>query len=98
MGYRVAVTELDVDDSSFLPHEAHRDRLVADLYARFLDAVLPHQPDMVTTWGLFDHYSWLQSARPRVDGLPQRSLPFGRDYRPKPAWQVIRARGLGRGA
>jgi len=36
----------------------------------------------LTTWGFTDRHSWI--------GTPQRALPFGSDYLPKPAYVALR--------
>jgi endo-1,4-beta-xylanase len=97
LGVSIVVSELDVDDRRFPAAIEARDRLVADAYSRFLETVLGScSPVMINTWGLSDRSSWLQEFAPRPDGLPQRSLPFDADLRPKPAWRVLREFGIGR--
>jgi endo-1,4-beta-xylanase len=91
LNLQVFVTELDVDDS-FMPADIpERDRQVAELYRSFLENILRHNSvKAVLTWCLSDRDSWLQSFRPRKDGLPQRPLPFDAQLNPKPAFFALR--------
>jgi len=91
LNLQVFVTELDVDDS-FMPADIpERDRQVAELYRSFLENILRHNSvKVVLTWCLCDRDSWLQSFRPRKDGLPQRPLPFDAQLNPKPAFFALR--------
>ena len=89
----VYITELDVHDLATGDFGA-RDRQIADVYARFLDAALSNRRvRAVVFWGLSDRYSWLNDpARPnyaRPDGLPGRPLPFDADFRPTLAFDAI---------
>ena len=38
------------------------------------------------TWGITDRSTWLNHEGARKDGLPERSLPFDADLKPKPAF------------
>jgi endo-1,4-beta-xylanase len=97
LGLEIQITELDVTDEAAPADIARRDRLVADAYRRFLDAVLVEPAvKMVVTWGLSDRHSWIvrketNPVRWRKDGLPSRPLPFDADLRPKPACAAIAA-------
>ncbi len=90
LGLEVMITELDVTDNELPANIERRDQMVASAYERFLTAVLPH-PAVTTllTWGLADHYSWLNEFQPRADGLPPRPLPLDNHYRRKPSWHAI---------
>lgn len=93
LGLEIQITELDVDDRQLPGDPALRDRMVAAVYDRFLGAVLGNAAvRQVTTWGLSDRYTWLNSQAPRTDGLEQRPLPFDAALRPKPAVAVMRER------
>jgi endo-1,4-beta-xylanase len=76
---------------------AARDRLVADAYARFLDAALDETSlSVVVTWGLSDRHSWIvrhecSSQAWRSDRLPSRPLPFDAMLTRKPAWNALAA-------
>jgi endo-1,4-beta-xylanase len=88
---QIFVTELDVDDSALTADVAARDRGVSELYRDYLSSVLQHrQVKAVLTWGLTDADSWLNHAKPRSDGLPQRPLPFDADLNPTPAFYAMR--------
>ncbi|MGA2250186.1 endo-1,4-beta-xylanase [Terracidiphilus sp.] len=88
---KIVITELDVDDREAPADFAERDRLVADIYARYL-AVILDSPAVAAavTWGLVDPYSWYNSVYfkdyRRDDHLPQRPLLFDADFKPKPSF------------
>lgn len=86
LGLEIYITELDVNDQNLPGSVEARDRVVAENYARFLDAVLA-QPAVktVVTWGLSDRYTSKTTMFSRRDGAPVRPLPFDADLRPKPA-------------
>ena len=91
LNLQVFVTELDVDDAYMPADIPERDRQVADIYNSFLENILRHNSvNAVLTWCLSDRDSWLQSFRPRKDGLPQRPLPFDAQLNPKPAFFALR--------
>ena len=91
LNLQVFVTELDVDDSAMPADIPERDRQVAELYHSFLENILRHNSvKAVLTWCLSDPDSWLQSFRPRKDGLPQRPLPFDAQLNPEPAFFALR--------
>jgi len=95
LGLTIQITELDVTDENAPADQAVRDRLVADTYARFLDAALDEAAvKMVMTWGLSDRHSWIvrretNESKWRVDSSPSRPLPFDADLKPKPAFEAI---------
>jgi endo-1,4-beta-xylanase len=95
LGLDIQITELDVTDAAAPADISRRDRLVADAYRRFLDAVLGEQAvKMIVTWGLSDRHSWIvrketNPLRWRKDGLPSRPLPFDAALRAKPAFAAI---------
>jgi endo-1,4-beta-xylanase len=85
LGYRLLVTEFDVDDRALAPPVTARDRAVADYGRAYCDLMLGYpQLDTIVVWGLADRYSWLQQFRPRVDDLPKRPTPYDADFAPKP--------------
>lgn len=87
----IFVTELDVDDSALPANVSERDRAVGELYRDYLTNVFEHrQVKAVLTWGLTDADSWLNHAKPRSDGLPQRPLPFDADLKPTLAFNAMR--------
>lgn len=90
LGYKVILTELDVSDRGLPSDLVTRDRIIADVYERYLNVVLDESAVVaVNTWGLSDRYSWLASVQPRFDGLPVRTLPLDSDLSPKMAWFAI---------
>ena len=90
MKLQVFVTELDVNDADLPGNIEERDRDVAALYGDFLHQVLQHRcVKAVLTWGLTDRDSWLNSFKPRADGLPKRPLPFDSNMQAKPAFYAI---------
>ncbi len=84
-GLEILITELDVLDDGLPADRRTRDRLVADVYRRYLNATL-QEPAVaaVITFGLSDRYTWLQEDYGREDGAPRRPLPFDEDLRPNP--------------
>lgn len=93
LGLEIQITELDVDDRQLRGDPALRDRLVAAEYDTFLAAVLSNPAvRQVTTWGLSDRYTWLNSQAPRPDGRGQRALPFDEALQAKPVVAVMRER------
>ena len=90
LGLEIMITELDVADQELPADIDRRDQLIAKAYEDFLGMVLPH-PAVTTlvTWGLADHYTWLNESRPRSDGLPSRPLPLDDQFQRKPAWDAI---------
>lgn len=93
LGLEIQITELDVDDRQLPGDPALRDRLVAAEVDSFLAAVLSNPAvRQVTTWGLSDRYTWLNSQAPRSDGRGQRALPFDEALQAKPAVAVMRER------
>jgi endo-1,4-beta-xylanase len=92
MGYKLKVTELDVNDAQREGTIAARDADSAVLVRSWLDMMMGYpQLNEVLTWGLNDKYSWLQSAEfgARRDGLPKRPLPYDAAFQPKPMRQAI---------
>lgn len=92
MGYRIVITEFDVNDRRTPSDIAIRDQRVADYARAYLDLMFsyPQLGDFLC-WGLSDRYSWLPGFDPRPDGLPQRGLPFDANFQPKPLRAAIAA-------
>ena len=93
LGFELAISELDVNDAAFARDPSKRDAQVADLYRRFLTAVLPVRAvRRLTTWQLADHTSWLYyddvSGKPKATRRP-RPLPYDNKFQRKPAWYAI---------
>ena len=58
---------------------ARRDRMVADVYRRYLDVTLDEKAvKVVVAFGLTDRYTWLDEDQPREDGTHRRPLAFDR--------------------
>jgi endo-1,4-beta-xylanase len=89
-GLKILITELDVLDDGLPADRRIRDRVVADVYRRYLEATLEESAvDAVITFGLSDRYTWLQEDYPRKDGAPRRPLPFSEGLRAKPAYHAL---------
>lgn len=85
MGLGLVLTEFDVDDRDLPAARATRDERVATVARDYLDTTLAYEAvSDVVMWGLVNRYSWLQTFRPRTDGLAKRPLPFDDDYQPTP--------------
>jgi endo-1,4-beta-xylanase len=89
-GLPIFITEMDVLDDGLPAAVDARDRGVADVYDRYLDAALD-EPAVATlvTFGLSDRYTWLEEDYPRDDGAPRRPLPFDDEMRPTPTAVVL---------
>lgn len=90
MGHRLCITEFDVGEDGTPADIAERDRIIAGLTRRYLDFMLAYpQMDYVMTWGMVDHYSWLQTRNLRADGMLKRPSPYDPNYQPKRLRQAI---------
>lgn len=91
MGYRLIITEFDVKDNALPANIALRDQRVADYTRRYFDLMFDYSDhlDDILVWGMVDKYSWLQSFRPRDDGMEVRSSPYDNQYRAKPMRDAI---------
>lgn len=93
LGFRIHITELDVNDQAFPSSPPQRDRLVADLYSRFLTTVLAHKSvTSLTFWQLGDRTSWLwYAAEQKAPGSTRRPRPLLLDeaFDRKPAWHAV---------
>jgi endo-1,4-beta-xylanase len=89
-GLAILITEMDVLDDGLPADVEERDRAVADVYRRYLDAALA-EPAVASliTFGVSDRYTWLQEDYPREDGAARRPLPFDERLRPKPAFLAL---------
>jgi endo-1,4-beta-xylanase len=89
-GLPILITEMDVFDDGLPTAAKPRDRMVADVYRRYLDVTLDEKAvKVVVAFGLTDRYTWLDEDRPRDDGTHRRPLAFDRRLRPKPAYYAI---------
>lgn len=90
MGYRLLITEFDINDGEMPRDIAQRDAQVEAVAKSYLDMMLSYpQLDQLLCWGLWDKHSWLNGFAPRADGLPQRPLPYDDALRPKPMRAAI---------
>jgi endo-1,4-beta-xylanase len=85
MGYKLVITEFDVNDRVAPGDIAIRDRMVADYAKAYLDVMLSYpQLGDILCWGMTDRYSWLGGFDPRADKLLKRGLPYDASFRAKP--------------
>lgn len=90
LGMRISLTEFDIDDQRLPAAIADRDHQVADHARRFLDTALDEPAvKRLLTWGISDKETWLNSDRPRADGLRHRALPLDENFARKPLWYAI---------
>jgi endo-1,4-beta-xylanase len=95
-GYKILITELDVFDDKTPPDIEVRDRMVAEMYRRYLDTALEEKAVIsLVTWGLCDKYTWLVPGHGnkffRSDNLPTRPLLYDDELRPKSSLQAVLA-------
>ena len=90
MGYRIEITEFDVNDRKAPDDIAIRDRMVADYTRAYLDVMLSYpQLRDVMAWGMVDRYSWLTGFDPRADKSIKRGTPYDANFRVKPLRDAI---------
>nr|NUR37577.1 glycosyl hydrolase [Sphingomonas sp.] len=90
MGYKLLITEFDVNDRTAPAAISPRDRMVADYAKAYLDVMLSYpQLGDVLCWGMVDRYSWLNGFDPRADKTRKRGTPYDENFRPKPLRQAI---------
>jgi endo-1,4-beta-xylanase len=89
LGYRLMITELDVNDVEIPGSVAERDAVARHL-DEYLDTVFSvARPLSCSTWGLSDRDSWLQQRHKRADGQPLRPLPLDASFNRKPMWSTL---------
>ena len=93
MGYKLQITEFDVNDAAIPGDADARDSAVADLTRAYLDCTLSYREvSVVMVWGMSDRYSWLQhNQNRREDGLPLRCCPYDAEFKPHPMREAIAA-------
>ena len=92
MGYKLIITEFDVNDRMAPADIATRDRMVADYAKAYLDLMLSYpQLRDILAWGMVDRYSWLNGFDPRADKQMKRGTPYDAEFRPKPLREAIAA-------
>lgn len=90
MGYRLLITEFDINDRELPADPVRRDAQVAAVARDYLDRMFAYpQLDQFLCWGLWDKPSWLQGFAPRPDGVAQRPLPYDDALHPKPLRAAI---------
>ena len=90
LGYRLLITEMDVNDVKIRGTGPERDLAVARHAAEYLDIVFSvTRPISIATWGLSDRYTWLRQYYKRWDGAPLRPLPLDTDLNRKPLWASL---------
>lgn len=91
MGYKLQITEFDVNDTAIPGDFTARDAAVAAMTKAYLDCTLSYrQITDLMVWGMTDHQSWLQNNKTkRADKLPLRCCPYGADYKPHPMREAI---------
>jgi endo-1,4-beta-xylanase len=90
LGYRLLVTELDVNDVRIRGTEEERDAAVARHLGEYLDILFSvARPLSITTWGLSDRYTWLRQYNKRADGSPLRPLPLDANFNRKSMWALL---------
>lgn len=93
MGYRLLITEFDVNDQALPADIPSRDASVAAYAKAYFDLMFSYpQLKDVLAWGMCDPYSWLQEFKPvRTDGQPKRPTPYDAEFKPKPLHAAIAA-------
>jgi endo-1,4-beta-xylanase len=87
MGYRLLITEFDVNDKA-LPEDKHaRDKAVAEYSRLYLELMMDYSDhlDDVLVWGMVDKFNWLQTlANPVRAGRSEvRGSPYDSQYQAK---------------
>ena len=84
MGYKLLITEFDVNDHMAPANIALRDRMVADYAKAYFELMLSYpQLGDVLCWGICDRYTWLENFDPRADKARKRGTPYDAQFRPK---------------
>jgi len=84
MGYKLLITEFDVNDHAAPIAVGPRDQMVADYARAYLDLMLSYpQLGDILCWGMCDRYSWLDRFDPRADKTLKRGTPYDVNFRPK---------------
>jgi endo-1,4-beta-xylanase len=92
MGYKLVITEFDVNDKRAPDDIALRDRMVADYARAYLDVMLGYpQLRDILAWGMVDRYTWLTDFDPRHDKSVKRGTPYDTGFRPKPLREAVAA-------
>lgn len=90
MGYKLVITEFDVNDQKAPDDIVVRDRMVADYAQAYLDVMLSYpQLRDILAWGMVDRYTWLTGFDPRPDKSIKRGLPYDSEFRAKPLRDAV---------
>ena len=90
MGYKLIVSEFDVNDTGLPADIERRDQEVAAYGKAFLDMMLSYKElNAVLAWGLCDRHTWLQSWWPRKDKVVKRPTLYDINYQPKPLREAV---------
>ncbi len=93
MGYKLLITEFDVNDKQLPGDVRIRDAAVAAYADAYLEIMFAYpQLRDVLVWGMCDKYSWLNGFSPRADRSYQRATPYDEKFRPKPLHGVFAKR------
>lgn len=93
MGYKLVITELDVNDKGLPRDEEIRDAGVAAYADAYLEILFAYpQLRDVLVWGMCDKYGWLNGFSPRADGSVKRATPYDAGFRPKPLRETLARR------
>ncbi|TGX54152.1 glycosyl hydrolase [Sphingomonas gei] len=93
MGYRLVITEFDVNDRDLPRDPRLRDAGVAAYADAYLEIMFAYpQLKDVLVWGMCDKYGWLNGFSPRADGTVKRATPHDAQFRPKPLRDVFARR------
>jgi endo-1,4-beta-xylanase len=90
MGFKLLITEFDVNDKMLTGDPVKRDREIADYSRAYLDVTLSYKQvtDMLV-WGMCDKYTWLNGFDRRADGKPTRACPYDAEFKPKPLYDAF---------
>jgi endo-1,4-beta-xylanase len=93
MGYGLALTEFDVNDSGLATTElTTRDAAVAAYGQRYLDLMLSYrQVGEVLAWGMVDKYSWLRGTGMSEAKRAKRPLLYDDHAKAKPLREAVAA-------
>jgi len=93
MGYKLVITELDVNDKGLPRDEKIRDAAVAAYADAYLEIIFAYpQLRDVLVWGMCDKYGWLNGFSPRADGSVKRATPYDAGFRAKPLREIFAKR------
>ncbi len=93
MGYRLVITEFDVNDRDLPKDPKVRDAGVAAYADAYLEIMFAYpQLSDVLVWGMCDKYGWLNGFSPRADRSLKRATPYDAQFRPKPLREVFARR------